>query len=205
MAQDSTIDLGQRRLAAIVFTDVVGFSARIQENETETLRLVERDTQLIQGICESFHGRTLKSTGDGLLMFFDSAVDAVAAALKIQEELAQSKATASPHESLEHRIGIHLGDVFIREDDVMGDGVNIAARLQKEAEPGGICISQTVYEVVKNKLSLQVISLGPRDLKNIREAVPAYQIILDAQKVLNRPSRQALHSARPLMIASAAV
>src|SRR5262245_2455927 len=187
MAQDSTIDLGQRRLAAIIFTDVVGFSARIQENETGTLQLVERDTQFIKNVCTSFNGRILKSTGDGLLIFFDSAVDAVAAALKIQEEFAQQKATASPQDVLEHRIGIHLGDVFIRDGDVMGDGVNIAARLQQIAEPGGICISQTVYEVVKNKLSLQVTSLGPRELKNIREAVPAYLVLLEAQKALNQP------------------
>src|SRR5690242_2762461 len=115
MAQESTIDLGQRRLAAIMFTDVVGFSARMQENETETLQLVERDSQFIKSVCTSFNGRILKSTGDGLLLFFDSAVDAVAAALKIQQELAQLKSTAGPHEVLEHRIGIHLGDVFIRD------------------------------------------------------------------------------------------
>lgn len=187
MAQESTVDLGQRRLAAIIFTDVVGFSARMQENETETLRLVERDSQFIRGVCENFNGRILKSTGDGLLMFFDSAVDAVAAALKIQEGLGQHRAASLPSDALEHRIGIHLGDVFIRDGDVMGDGVNIAARLQQEAQPGGICISQTVYEVVKNKLSLQVISLGPRELKNIRDAVPAYQVLLDAEKVLRQP------------------
>lgn len=189
MAQGTTGDLGQRRLAAIVFTDVVGFSARMQEDETNTLRFVERDAGIITKTCTAFNGRILKSTGDGFLMFFDSAVDAVAAALKVQEEFGRLKANLSPRAVLEHRIGIHLGDVFIRDDDVMGDGVNIAARLQKEAGPGGICISQTVYEVVKNKLSLQVVSLGPRDLKNIRESVPAYQIIIDAQKVLGQPGR----------------
>lgn len=188
MANAPTADLGQRRLAAIVFTDVVGFSARMQQNEADTLRLVARDSELIKATCETFNGRILKSTGDGLLIFFDSAVDAVAAALRIQESLNQHKLNAPTHDALEHRIGIHLGDVFIRDGDVMGDGVNIAARLQAEAQPGGICISQTVYDVVKNKLSLQAIALGARELKNIREAVPAYQILLDAQQVLNAPS-----------------
>jgi len=89
-------------------------------------------------------------------------------------------------ERLEHRMGIHLGDIFISESDAMGDGVNIAARLQSEAEPGGICISQTVYDVVKNKLAIRAVALGPRELKNIREAIYAYRIVLDAESSLAR-------------------
>ena len=109
-------------------------------------------------------------------MYFVSAVQAVASSLEIQTKLAEPAADIPGEEGLSHRIGIHLGDVFISQSDVMGNGVNIAARLQTEAEPGGICISQTVYDVVKSRLSLNATYVGPLSLKNIQEPVPAYQI-----------------------------
>lgn len=172
---------GQRTLAAIVFTDVVSFSAHMQANEVRTLRLVQRDFDLIKKLTVEHHGSVLKTTGDGLLLYFSSAVQAVACALAMQRHFAEAAKTQSPKEVLVHRVGIHLGDVFVSDKDVMGDGVNIAARLQAEAEPGGICISQTVYDVVKNKLALQVTSLGPRDLKNISQSIPVYRLLLAAQ------------------------
>jgi class 3 adenylate cyclase len=172
---------GQRSLAAIVFTDVVSFSARMQADEVTTLRLLRRDFDEMREICTQHHGAVLKSTGDGLLLYFSSAVQAVACALAMQHSFAgQAKIRPAP-ENLTHRIGIHLGDVFMNDQDVMGDGVNIAARLQAEAEPGGICISQTVYDVVRNKLALQVTRLGPRELKNISQAIPIYKLVLEAQ------------------------
>ncbi|MCG8368390.1 MAG: protein kinase [Pseudanabaenales cyanobacterium] len=170
---------GQRALAAIVVTDAVDSSARMSVDEESTLSLIQRDLQLIEDICCQFDGQVLKFMGDGLLMYFVSAVQAVASALEIQTKLAKL-ATDTPaneaNEALSHRIGIHLGDVFISQSDVMGNGVNIAARLQTEAEPGGICISQTVYDVVKSRLSLNATYAGPLSLKNIQEPVPAYQI-----------------------------
>jgi len=172
---------GQRALAAIVFTDVVGFSARMQMEEETVLALLERDFAVMKKLCHQHSGSVLKSTGDGLLLYFSSAVQAVACALRMQKYFARKAKLLPPHEVLTHRVGIHLGDVFLNEQDVMGDGVNIAARLPAEAEPGGICISQTVYDVVKNKLALQVTLLGPRDLKNIAEAIPIYRILLEAQ------------------------
>jgi hypothetical protein len=125
----------------------------------------------------------LKTTGDGLLLYFSSAVQAVACALTMQRFFAAQAKTRPAAESLVHRLGIHLGDVFVNEQDVMGDGVNIAARLQAEAEPGGICISQTVYDVVKNKLALHVTRLGPRELKNIPQHIPIYKLLLEAAAV----------------------
>jgi hypothetical protein len=122
----------------------------------------------------------LKTTGDGLLLYFSSAVQAVACALAMQRLFAGQAKTQPAAETLTHRVGIHLGDVFVNDQDVMGDGVNIAARLQAEAQPGGICISQTVYDVVKNKLALHVTRLGPRELKNISQAVPIYRLLLEA-------------------------
>ncbi len=172
---------GQRSLAAIVFTDVVSFSARMQTDEEATLRLLRRDFAEMRVICTQHHGAVLKSTGDGLLLYFSSAVQAVACALAMQRSFAALAKNRPAPESLTHRVGIHLGDVFVNEQDVMGDGVNIAARLQAEAEPGGICISQTVYDVVRNKLALQVTRLGPRELKNISQAIPIYKLLLEAQ------------------------
>lgn len=169
---------GNRMLAAIVFTDGVNFSARMSENEEHTLELIRRDLQMMSELCQQFEGQVLKTTGDGLLMYFSSAIQAVACAVEIQKFLAESATNLSPQDILAHRIGIHLGDVFFSNSDVMGNGVNIAARLQTIAQPGGICMSQTVYDVVKGGLSLQATYLGPQALKNIQEMVPVYQILL---------------------------
>jgi class 3 adenylate cyclase len=170
---------GQRMLAAIVFTDVVSFSARMQEDEVTTMKLVDRDFTLMRKWCEKHSGSVLKSTGDGLLLYFTSAVHAVAYALKMQRTFTEGAKTQSDEETLTHRVGVHLGDVFLNDKDVMGDGVNIAARLQSEAEPGGICISQTVYDVVKNKMELDVVKMSPRKLKNISEAITMYNLLLE--------------------------
>src|SRR4028118_2393020 len=167
---------GQRTLAAIVFTDVVSYSALMAANEEYTLDLLRRDFQLIKQLCQQFEGKVLKTIGDALLMYFSSAVKAVACAQEIQSTLAKLAEKLAPEEILTHRIGIHLGDVFFNGSDVMGDGVNIAARLQAEAQPGGICLSQTIYEVVKKPLALKATDLVQRKLKNISESVLVYQI-----------------------------
>lgn len=173
---------GQRALAAIVLTDAVGFSARMSVDEEQTLTLIQRDQQMMERLCLQFEGQVLKSTGDGLLMYFVSAVQAVSCGLEIQQELARVNAEGDPGKALLHRIGIHLGDVFFSQSDVMGNGVNIAARLQTEAHPGGICISQVTYDVVKSRLALNATFAGPLKLKNIQEAVPAYHLALTASK-----------------------
>ncbi len=178
---------GQRALAAIVVTDGVGFSARMVEDEEQTLNLICRDLDLMSRLCHQMQGQVLKNTGDGLLMYFVSAVQAVTCAIEIQKALMQASKNLSPTETLAHRIGIHLGDVFFSETDVMGTGVNIAARLQSLAVPQGICLSKTVYDVVKGPLALNATYLGPLKLKNIQEAVPAYQIVAGA-KAQNLPS-----------------
>ena len=166
---------GQRTLAAIVFTDTVGFSALMRKDEEGTLRLVARDLTQMKVTCEAFGGQVLKSTGDGLLMLFTSAVQAVACALEIQRDVEKRNIDLPQYKQLQHRIGIHLGDIFQHGGDVMGDGVNIAARLQTQAVPGGICLSKTVYDVVHNRLPFYVNDLGARKLKNIG-TVTAYQI-----------------------------
>ena len=162
----------QRVLAAIVVTDAVGFSAQMSADEERALAIINRDLKQIAGLCNVFKGQVLKSTGDGLLMCFFSAAQAVACALNIQKKLRGD----SKRDSFDHRIGIHLGDVYINNSDVMGNGVNIAARLESFAAPGEICVSQVVYDVVKSRLDLNATFLGPLNLKNIQESVPAYQL-----------------------------
>jgi len=186
MTPDTTPDgtpPSQRALAAIVFTDVVSFSARMHADEVQTLALLQRDFAEMRRLCTEHEGNVLKTTGDGLLLTFTSAVQAVACALAMQRQFAAEAKDPGGSNALQHRIGIHLGDVLMQDKDVMGDGVNIAARLQSEAEPGGICISQTVYDVVKNKIQMQAVSLGARDLKNIAQAMPVYRLLLEAHGI----------------------
>ncbi len=183
---------GQRTLAAIFFTDTVGFSALMRKDEERALRLVARDLEQMKTTCASFGGQVLKSTGDGLMVLFTSAVQAVACALEIQRDFHAKNLELPKTEQLQHRIGIHLGDIFQSGGDVMGDGVNVAARLQTEAVPGGICLSKTVYDVVHNRLPFYVNDLGPRKLKNIG-TITAYQISPTAsgQRYLNQAWRWA--------------
>jgi class 3 adenylate cyclase len=174
---------GQRQLAAIMFTDAVGYSAQMHEQELATLNRLERDAALMRRLVSDRGGSVLKSTGDGLLIQFSSAVEAVAAALDIQREFQSRTDSGVSASTLRHRIGIHLGDVFVSEGDVMGDGVNIAARLVAEALPGGIVISEMVHALVKNKLPLHVRPLGQRHLKNIKEPVLAWRVLLEEPPV----------------------
>ncbi|XHX80712.1 MAG: adenylate/guanylate cyclase domain-containing protein [Stenomitos frigidus ULC029] len=185
---------GQRTLATVVFTDCVGFSARMSVDEDHTLDLIRRDLKFMKQICRRYEGRVLKSTGDGLLMCFISAVKAVECAMEIQRSITDRSIELPPEDALEHRIGIHLADMFITETDVMGNGVNIAARLQTEAEPGGICISQTVFDVIKASLHIDSEYLGPRELKNIREVVPVYRIVMSPESQVLNPYSVAIRN-----------
>ncbi len=181
---------GEYSLAAVVFTDVVGFSLRAGEDERLALACLQRDFRLMLAMVERFQGHLIKTLGDGQLLCFQSATNAVGCAVSIQLALMDAAADLPSAEVLQHRIGIHLGDVFVSGDDVNGNGVNIASRLQGKAEPGGICISQPVYDVVRHLRTIRVNYLGPQDLKNIRDAVPIYQILLDA-------ARDRQHGAEP--------
>lgn len=169
----------QRQLAVIMFTDAVGYSAKMHEQELATLNRIERDTEVMRRIIGERSGTVLKSTGDGLLVQFVSAVEAVASAQEIQRFFANRTDPVYAQSALRYRIGIHLGDIFVGNGDAMGDGVNIAARLVAQAQPGGIVISHTVYDVVKNKLPLQVQRVGPQKLKNISEPITLYRVLLD--------------------------
>ncbi|VXD10379.1 AAA-like domain-containing protein [Planktothrix paucivesiculata] len=165
-----------RILAAIVFTDVVNSTQLMVANQTQMLESLTRDFQWMRDICNRYEGQVLKSMGDGLLMYFNSAVQAVSCAQEIQKNLVRSATYLPSNQVLYHRIGIHLGDVFFSGDDVLGEGVNMAARLQGQAGMNGICISKTVYEVVKNHIPLQAEYIGLKPLKGFPEPVDLYQI-----------------------------
>jgi hypothetical protein len=157
------------------------------------LKLLERDFTTMRAFSAMHSGRVIKSTGDGLLVFFTSAVQAVEWSLKTQRHFADQAAELTTEEVLRHRVGVHLGDVVVAAGDVMGDGVNIAARVQAAAPPGGICISQDVYSVVKNKMKLDVVRLEPRQLKNINEPVQMYSVLLEPplQRVARKTAPEA--------------
>jgi TolB-like protein/class 3 adenylate cyclase/Tfp pilus assembly protein PilF len=177
---DSTplVPLDRPRLAAVVFTDVVGYSARMQRDEAATIALVQADFERMRALCAQHGGELLNTMGDGMMLCFPGAGQAVSFALQIQDEFGARKAALPAENALEHRVGVHLGDVFrLADGNVAGDGVNIAARLEAKAPPGGICISQTVYDTVKGKVPMQATFIGPENFKNIAQPIPIWHVM----------------------------
>ncbi len=166
----------QRKLTAILCADVVGYSRLMGENEPATLRLLTEYRQVFFDHIEKFRGRIVNAPGDSIMAEFASVVDAVEGASEIQRELAERNAELLEDRRMQFRIGVNLGDVLAKEGDIFGDGVNIAARLESLAEPGGICISRPVYDQVKQKLKLHFEYMGEQQVKNIAEPVRAYQV-----------------------------
>src|SRR6266581_5279678 len=154
-----SISAEQRRLAAIMFTDMVGYSALSQRNEALELESLEEHRRVARGILPRHGGREVKTTGDGFLLEFPSALAAVQGAVEIQSALHECNQVSPPERQLRIRIGIHVGDVVMRDGDIHGDGVNIAARIEPLATAGGICISSAVQEQVRNKLTQPLVVL----------------------------------------------
>ncbi len=167
-----------RKLAAILAADVVGYSRLAGADEDRTLsRLRGLRSDLIDPAIAAHHGRIVKRTGDGMLIEFRSVVDAVRCAIEVQNGMVERNAGLPPERRIEFRVGVHLGDVVEESDgDLMGDGVNIAARLEGIAKPGAICLSEQAYWQVKSRLDLAVSDLGPTELKNIAEPVRVYSL-----------------------------
>ena len=178
-----------RKLAAILVSDVVGYSRLAGADEDRILaRLRTLRSDLIDPTIAVHHGRIVKRTGDGLIIEFRSVVDAVNCAIEIQRAMVERNAEVAPDKRIEFRIGIHLGDVVEESDgDLMGDGVNIAARLEGVCEPGGVCLSEDAYRQVKGRLDLAVTDLGPTQLKNIAEPMRVYSLQVSAL-VLAKPT-----------------
>ncbi|MEX2648983.1 MAG: adenylate/guanylate cyclase domain-containing protein [Alphaproteobacteria bacterium] len=166
----------KRRLAAIFSADAEGFSRLMGANEEGTLALLVASRALIDVKLAEHGGRVAGSAGDSVLAEFTSAVQAVACAVALQRELAERNAALSEDRRMAFRIGINLGDVIVEGDTIFGDGVNVAARLEALAEPGGVCVSRGVYDQVKGKLPLSFAYLGEQRLKNIAEPVRAYRV-----------------------------
>jgi adenylate cyclase len=167
----------QRRLAAILAADVVGYSRLMQLDEAGTLAVLKaRRTEVLQPIVTKHRGRIVKLMGDGVLIEFASAVDAVECAVQLQEAMAAANAGAPDDRWIVLRIGVNLGDVMVEGSDLYGDGVNIAARLEAIAEPGTVYVSQTVFNHVRAKVSLKFEDLGEKNLKNMIEPVRAYRV-----------------------------
>ena len=169
---------GTRKLAAILVADVVGYSRLAGADEDRTLaRLRGLRSDLIDPAIAAHHGRIVKRTGDGRIIEFRSVVDAVRCAIEVQNGMVERNAGLPPERRIEFRVGIHLGDVVEESDgDLMGDGVNIAARLEGIAKPGAICLSEDAYRQVKGRLDLAVSDLGPTQLKNIADPVRVYSL-----------------------------
>jgi len=170
----------ERRLAAVLAADVAGYSRLMGRDEERTLADLKRCRQtLLDPQIAAHRGRIVKTTGDGILVEFASVVEAVGWAVEVQRGMALQNTDVSHDLRIEFRIGIHVGDIIIDDNDIFGDGVNIAARLEGIAEPGGVCISRQVYDQIEGKLPLTCRPLGPQKLKNISKAVEAYAVDAD--------------------------
>jgi len=183
-----------RRLAAILAADVAGYSRLIEADEEGTLgRLKVLRAKTIDPKIAGHRGRIVKTTGDGLLVEFASVVDALRCAAELQADLAEGNAALSPERRIEFRVGINVGDIVVEDGDIFGDGVNVAARLEGLAEPGGICVSARVREDTAGKLDLAFEDMGDQALKNIARPVRAYRAM-----TADGPARAQVSSDPPL-------
>ena len=183
-----------RRLAAIVAGDIAGYSRLMEIDEEGTHNRVKRiERDLIEPSIAEHHGKLVKTTGDGFIAIFDSPVEAVRCSIVIQQNLVGRNASIPKHHWIEYRIGVNLGDVIIETDDVYGDGVNVASRLEGIADPGQVYISGGIYEQIKHKLVCGYESLGDRKVKNITDPVRVYRVLPDpAAFHRNRKRRETL-------------
>jgi adenylate cyclase len=170
------VSVTQRKLTTILSADVQGYSRLMEADEEGTLATLKQYRDAMARLIASHAGRVVNTWGDGLLAEFASVVEAVRTAVDVQNELAEHNAGKPTATRMLFRIGINLGDVIVEGDDLYGDGVNIAARLQAQAEPGGIVISNTVYDQVRNKVPVGFDFLGKLSVKNIEEGVPSYAV-----------------------------
>ncbi|MCP4630926.1 MAG: NINE protein [bacterium] len=175
----------KRKLAAILSADVKNYSRLMRDDEAATIRTLKAYREEMSKLIQQHHGRVVDSPGDNLLAEFASVVDGVQAAVAIQKELKALNATLVAGRKMEFRIGINLGDIIEEEDRIYGDGVNIAARLEALADPGGLCISRTAYDQIEDKLPLGYEYLGENIVKNIPKPIHAYKVIIEPEKFTN--------------------
>ena len=186
------MSLEQRRLAAIMFTDMVGYTALGQRNESLSLAMAEEQRKLTRPVLARYSGREVKTMGDAFLVEFQSALDAVRCAYEIQRTTREFNISLPQERRIQLRVGIHLGDVVELGGDISGDAVNIASRIQPLADVGGICITRQVYDQVQNKFELPLVSLGLRSLKNVMAPLEVFRVALPWEFERGRPSPSAL-------------
>src|SRR5512143_1878435 len=177
----------KRKLAAILSADVKGYSRLMGEDEEWTLRTLNTYKEVMGSLIQQHRGRVVGTAGDSVLAEFASVVDAVQCAVEIQQVLRAKNAMLSETRRMEFRIGINLGDVIEEGDTIYGDGVNIAARLEGLAEAGGICISESAYQQIENKLPLRYDYLGEHEVKNIARPVRVYRAQIEPEAAPSRP------------------
>jgi adenylate cyclase len=193
----------KRRLTSILCADVKSYARLMENDEARTIGTLRQYRAAMDGLIERHEGRTINTWGDAVIAEFASVVEAVQCAIEIQRELAGHNRALPEAEQMWFRIGINLGDVMVENDDLYGEGVNIAARLQELAEPGGILISGPVYDLVRNKLAVGFDYLGQQPVKNVSEPVTSYRIVLDTDArpaaAVSAPPREAprKHDASP--------
>jgi TolB-like protein/class 3 adenylate cyclase len=190
-------DTIERRLTAILSADVVGYSRLMADDGVATVRTVTAYREQVTVLVGESHGRVVDSPGDNVLAEFPSALDAARCAVEIQRVLAARNADVPSERRMEYRIGVHLGDVMVEGDRLYGDGINIAARLEAMADPGGICISGTVHEQVEGKLPVGFEDLGEQAVKNIPKPVRAYRVRTEARPAAKSAPRRSLR--RPVL------
>jgi adenylate cyclase len=192
----------ERRLAAVLAADVAGYSRLMGADEEGTLaRLKAFRRSLVDPAIAAHRGRIVKTTGDGMLVEFASAVDAARLAVEVQRSMAGQNADVPQENRIEFRVGIHVGDIIIIDDnDIFGDGVNIAARLEGIAEPGGICISDDTQRQIRGKVDIAFEDMGPQNLKNITEPMRAWRLQIDNNAPSTTPRRTSVEIAQPLAL-----
>ena len=199
----------ERRIVAILATDAVGYSRLMNEHEERTLKIFHICQQIFQDTISTYGGRVFGSAGDSFLAEFPSAVEAVRCAVEIQQRLAQRNAEVADGDGMQFRIGIHVGDVMVVGDNLVGDGINISARLEGLADPGGVNISSYVYDQVRNKIEVGFHDLGKQALKNIPEPLQIYKVIVDPVSIAPPPqpliATPAVSSRRDYVFALAAI
>jgi len=181
-----------------MFTDIVGYSALSQRDETHALELLEEHRRLARPFFSKYKGKEIKTIGDAFLVEFSSAVEAVKCALEIQKKLQKQSALLPADKKIQIRIGIHVGDIVHREGDIYGDGVNIASRINPIAEPGGICFTDQVNAQIRNKIGTPIVNLGKHELKNIETPLDIYKLVLPWQEGVPLPKPVARAKALPL-------
>ena len=194
----------ERKLAAIMFTDMVGYSALAQRDDKVALELLEEHRRLLRELFPRFHGTEIKTIGDAFLVEFGSALEAAQCAIEIQRTLAKRNHDVTSDRRIELKIGIHIGDVVHRDGDVYGDGVNIASRIEQLAGAGGICVSMDVERQIRNALEARFEKFGSADLKNIKLQMDLFRIVLPWEKGVESPAKQTSKKS-PILIPIAVV